>query len=103
LSATNGVVFKLIAVDGVFWVSPSCGFVGQPIAGLTILNGCSDSPEQSGSSSRSGPTPAGEVRRWTSCSGGHVVFHRIIGRQHATPPSVDIGRLLVDFFRSQSR
>jgi len=37
LSAINGVIFKLIAVDKGFWVSLFWGFVGQVMAGLTIL------------------------------------------------------------------
>jgi drug/metabolite transporter (DMT)-like permease len=37
LSAINGVIFKLIAVDKGFWVSLFWGFVGQAMAGLTLL------------------------------------------------------------------
>jgi drug/metabolite transporter (DMT)-like permease len=37
LSATNGVIFKLIAVDRGFWASLFWGFVGQVMAGLTLL------------------------------------------------------------------
>ena len=37
LSAINGVIFKLIAVDRGFWVSLFWGFVGQMMAGLTFL------------------------------------------------------------------
>jgi drug/metabolite transporter (DMT)-like permease len=37
LSAINGVIFKLIAVDKGFWVSLFWGFVGQVTAGLTFL------------------------------------------------------------------
>ena len=37
LSAVNGVIFKLIAVDKGFWVSLFWGFVGQVTAGLTFL------------------------------------------------------------------
>lgn len=37
LSAVNGVVFKLIAMDKGFWVSLFWGFVGQVMAGLTCL------------------------------------------------------------------
>jgi uncharacterized membrane protein/fumarate reductase subunit C len=37
LSAINGVIFKLIAVDSGFWISLSWGFVGQVMAGLTCL------------------------------------------------------------------
>jgi len=37
LSAVNGVIFKLIAVDKGFWASLVWGFVGQVIAGLTLL------------------------------------------------------------------
>jgi uncharacterized membrane protein len=37
LSATNGVVFKLIAVERGFWVSLFWGFVGQVMAGLILL------------------------------------------------------------------
>jgi uncharacterized membrane protein len=37
LSAINGVIFKLIAVDRGFWVSLFWGFVGQVVAGLTLL------------------------------------------------------------------
>jgi drug/metabolite transporter (DMT)-like permease len=37
LSAINGVIFKLIAVDRGFWVSLFWGFVGQVMAGLSFL------------------------------------------------------------------
>ena len=37
LSSVNGVIFKLIAVDKGFWVSLFWGFVGQVMAGLTLL------------------------------------------------------------------
>ena len=37
LSAINGVIFKLIAVDRGFWISLFWGFVGQVMAGLTLL------------------------------------------------------------------
>ena len=37
LSAINGVIFKLIAVEIGFWVSLFWGFVGQVMAGLTSL------------------------------------------------------------------
>jgi drug/metabolite transporter (DMT)-like permease len=39
LSAINGVIFKLIALDKGFWVALFWGFVGQAMAGLTLL-GC---------------------------------------------------------------
>ena len=39
LSAVNGVIFKLIAVDKGFWVSLFWGFVGQTMAGLIFLVG----------------------------------------------------------------
>jgi drug/metabolite transporter (DMT)-like permease len=37
LSAINGVIFKLIAVDKGFWVSLFWGFVGQVMTGLAFL------------------------------------------------------------------
>ena len=37
LSAVNGVIFKLIAVEKGFWVSLFWGFVGQTMIGLTLL------------------------------------------------------------------
>jgi drug/metabolite transporter (DMT)-like permease len=37
LSAINGVIFKLIAMDKGFWVSLFWGFVGQVMAGLAFL------------------------------------------------------------------
>jgi drug/metabolite transporter (DMT)-like permease len=37
LSAINGVIFKLIAVSKGFWASLFWGFVGQVMAGLTLL------------------------------------------------------------------
>jgi drug/metabolite transporter (DMT)-like permease len=37
LSAINGVIFKAIAVDAGFWLSLFWGFVGQVMAGLTLL------------------------------------------------------------------
>ena len=39
LSAINGVIFKLIALDKGFWVSLFWGFVGQVMAGLALLVG----------------------------------------------------------------
>jgi len=38
LSAINGVIFKLIAVDRGFWVALLWGFAGQLLAGLTALS-----------------------------------------------------------------
>jgi drug/metabolite transporter (DMT)-like permease len=37
LSAINGVIFKLIALDKGFWVSLFWGFLGQVVGGLTLL------------------------------------------------------------------
>jgi drug/metabolite transporter (DMT)-like permease len=37
LSAANGVVFKLVAIDKGFWGSLLWGFVGQVVAGLILL------------------------------------------------------------------
>src|SRR5262245_58812442 len=37
LSAVNGVIFKFFAVDRGFWASLLWGFIGQVIAGLTLL------------------------------------------------------------------
>lgn len=37
LSAINGVIFKLVAVEQGFWISLFWGFVGQVMAGLTCL------------------------------------------------------------------
>ncbi len=37
LSAINGVIFKLIAVEKGFWLSLFWGFLGQMTAGLTLL------------------------------------------------------------------
>lgn len=37
LSALNGIVFKLIAVDRGFWVALFWGFAGQVMAGLIFL------------------------------------------------------------------
>jgi drug/metabolite transporter (DMT)-like permease len=37
LSAVNGVIFKLVAVDRGFWSSLFWGFVGQVMAGLILL------------------------------------------------------------------
>jgi uncharacterized membrane protein len=37
LSAINGVIFKLIAMDKGFWISLFWGFVGQVMAGLSFL------------------------------------------------------------------
>src|SRR5919198_3577635 len=37
VSAINGIIFKLIAVDKGFWISLFWGFVGQVTAGLTLL------------------------------------------------------------------
>jgi drug/metabolite transporter (DMT)-like permease len=39
LSAINGVIFKLVAIDRGFWVSVFWGLVGQVLAGLILLVG----------------------------------------------------------------
>ena len=38
LSAVNGVIFKLVAMQAGFWVSLFWGFVGQVVTGLTLLS-----------------------------------------------------------------
>jgi polyhydroxybutyrate depolymerase len=67
------------------------------------LNGCNESPEHAVSPSQNPQAPKHEVRRWTSCSGGPVVFHRIVADKHIVPPSLDLAQLLIEFFRDKSR
>lgn len=44
-----------------------------------------------------------ELLRWTKCTGGAVVFYRVVGGDHVAPNDFAIGQLLVDFFRDKVR
>ena len=67
------------------------------------LNGCNESPQPAVSPSQNPQAPRDEVQRWTSCSGGQVVFHRVVADKHIVSPSLDPARLLIEFFRDKSR
>ena len=61
-------------------------------------NGCTGSgqdftlPERAGHKSH--------ITRWTDCSGAPFTFHRVLGAGHDAPWTLDIGPLLMDFFRA---
>ena len=44
-----------------------------------------------------------EVVRSKICTGDPVAFYRIIGGGHALPAELNVGRLLLDFFRDKAR
>jgi polyhydroxybutyrate depolymerase len=67
------------------------------------LNGCNESPEHAASPSQSPQPPKQDMQRWTSCSGGQVVFHRIVADKHLVPPALNLAQLLIEFFRDKSR
>jgi polyhydroxybutyrate depolymerase len=65
------------------------------------LNGCNDPPERAMPPNL--PSPKDDVQRWTKCTGGSVVFHRVVADKHFVPPSLNPAQLLMDFFRDKSR
>ena len=67
---------------------------------LRELNRCGDAREVAGLP-RAGPHSF-VVTRWTSCADGPVVLYRILGGEHATY-TVNVGQLLIDFFRGKAR
>jgi polyhydroxybutyrate depolymerase len=67
------------------------------------LNGCNDSPEPVMPSNDNRPSPKDEVQSWTGCTGGPVVFHRVVADKHIVPLSLNPAQLLIDFFRDKSR
>jgi polyhydroxybutyrate depolymerase len=70
------------------------------VAFFRELNGC---PETGEVSSLPAAGPHQHVAtRWTGCARGAVAFHRIIGGEHSTY-NVDVGQLLLDFFRDKAR
>jgi polyhydroxybutyrate depolymerase len=65
------------------------------------LNGCAEAPQQS---VLPGQHPQKiEIERSSKCSGGHVIFYRIIGGGHDVPPALNAAQLLLDFFRDKVR
>jgi len=70
---------------------------------LRTLNGCNESPEHAVSPTQNPQTPKHEVQRWTRCSGGPVIFHRVAADKHIVPPSLNVAQLLIEFFRDKSR
>jgi polyhydroxybutyrate depolymerase len=70
---------------------------------LRRLNGCAEKHERS-LLPNIGRNDV-EVVRWTGCTGGPVVSYRMIGADHAAPwnGSLNVGALLLDFFRDKAR
>jgi len=65
------------------------------------LNGCAEAAQQS---VLPGQHPQKiEIERSTKCSGGPVIFYRVIGGGHDVPPGLNAGQLLLDFFRDKVR
>jgi poly(3-hydroxybutyrate) depolymerase len=67
------------------------------------LNGCHESPEHAVSPTPNPQTPKHDVQRWTNCSGGPVIFHRVVADKHIVPPSLNLAQALTEFFRDKSR
>ena len=64
------------------------------------LNKCAQPPESSLLSGQQSEKV--ELDRWTSCAGGVVAAYRVIGGTHgSTPAALQIGKLLLDFFRGR--
>jgi polyhydroxybutyrate depolymerase len=70
---------------------------------LRTLNGCNEPPEHAVSPTQNPQTPKHDVQRWTRCSGGPVIFHRVAADKHIVPPSLNVAQLLIEFFRDKSR
>jgi polyhydroxybutyrate depolymerase len=65
------------------------------------LNGCTEAAQPS---VLAGAHPQRiEVERSTKCSGGPVVLYRIVGGVHDVPPGLNVGQVLLDFFRDKAR
>ena len=65
------------------------------------LDGCSADAEQSVLPSAS-PHKV-EAAHWTSCGGASVVFYRVVGAGHDAASALNVGQLLLDFFRDKTR
>jgi polyhydroxybutyrate depolymerase len=44
-----------------------------------------------------------ETARWTECQGAPLAFHRVVGGNHHLPESLELGPLILDFFRDKAR
>ena len=44
-----------------------------------------------------------EIERSIKCFGGPVVFYRVVGSGHARWPDLNVGQLMLDFFRDKAR
>jgi polyhydroxybutyrate depolymerase len=64
------------------------------------LNGCSEATEKFVDRTDQNKI---EVVRSTQCSDGSVIFYRVIGGEHDVPASLNVSRLLLDFFRNKTR
>ena len=65
------------------------------------LDGCSADAQQSVLPSAS-PHKV-EAVRWTNCGGASVVFYRVVGAGHDAASALNVGQLLLDFFRDKTR
>jgi polyhydroxybutyrate depolymerase len=98
----NGTADQIIPYDGGM-VQPGSAFAAWPTEHLVgffrELNGCAATSEQA---VLPGTTRHKiEVMRWNRCAGAPVVFHRVIGGDHAALWQLDVGLLLVNFFRDK--
>jgi polyhydroxybutyrate depolymerase len=73
------------------------------VAFFRTRNGCAQKEEQS-LLANTGDKKI-EVLRWTNCADSPVVFYRVIGGDHGAPwnSNVNVGALLLDFFRGKGR
>ncbi len=100
----NATADPIIPYDGGM-VQPGSAFGAWPAERLVgffrELNGCAATSEQSVLPGKTRHRI--EVMRWNRCAGAPVVFHRVIGGEHAALWQLDVGQLLVDFFRDKVR
>ena len=64
---------------------------------LRRSNGCTGSGQETALPERAGYRSI--VTRWTNCACAPLVFHRVMGAGHDAPWTLDIGLLLMGFFR----
>jgi polyhydroxybutyrate depolymerase len=99
----NGTADQIVPYSGGM-VQPGNAFNAWPTEGLVEffrrLDGCSAAAQQS-VLPNAGPNRV-EVTRWTDCAGAPVVFYRIVGAGHDAPWAVNVGELLLGFFRENA-
>jgi polyhydroxybutyrate depolymerase len=65
------------------------------------LDGCVEPPQRSVLPGEHPHTI--EIEHSLRCSGGPVIFYRVVGAGHARWPDLNVGQLLLDFFRDKVR